>query len=154
MTLLDGQRNQNLTPWSYEGTQSRLECETWLRLVFLKGVRGEKRQVSITWPRACPVGCYTEGLCETRFPVSMFLYSPFHMDFGLGLGTATNGMKAQCWGEGAGIGQGTLYVGNSTESMCSGCSPVGSPDSNVCIHVSSPACWETTDVWRNSKKWG
>ena len=134
MTLLDGQRNQNLTPWSYEGTQSRLECETWLRLVFLKGGRGEKRQVSITRPRACPVGCYTEGLRGTRFPVSVFLYSPFHMDFGLGLGTATNGMKAECGGAGAGIGQGTLYVGNSTESMCSGWSPGGSPDSHVCIH--------------------
>ena len=82
--------------------QSRLECETWLRLVFLKGGRGEKRQVSITRPRACPVGCYTEGLRGTRFPVSLFLYSPFHMDFGLGLGTATNGMKAEYGAKGQG----------------------------------------------------
>ena len=39
------------------------------------------------------------------------------------------------------------------ESMCSGWNPIGSPDLNVCVHVSSPACWETTDIWGNSEKW-
>ena len=27
------------------------------------------------WPRACPVGCYTEGLRETCFPVSVSVQS-------------------------------------------------------------------------------
>ena len=41
--------------------------------------------------------------------------------------------KQSIGGGGAGIGRGTLYVGNSAKSIIvSGWSPVGSPDSNVC----------------------